>query len=52
MNQNLSTMGKMKELSKDIQDKIVYLHKTAMGYKMIGKKLGEKESTVGAIIRK
>ena len=29
-------MGKMKELSKDIQDKTVYLHKTGMGYKTIG----------------
>ena len=45
-------MGKMKELSKDIQDKILYLQKTGMGFKMIGKQLGEKESTVGAIIRK
>ena len=45
-------MGKTKELSKDIRDKIVYLHKTGMGYKTIGKQLGEKESTVGAIIRK
>ena len=44
-------MNKTKELSKDIQDKIVYLHKTRMGNKTIGKYLGE-ESTVGAIIRK
>ncbi|KAJ8383671.1 hypothetical protein AAFF_G00216420, partial [Aldrovandia affinis] len=45
-------MGKIKELSQDIRDKIVDLHKTGMGYKTIGKQLGEKESTVGAIIRK
>ena len=45
-------MGKTKELSKDIQDKIVYLHKTGIGYKMIGQQLGEKTSTVGVIIRK
>ncbi|KAJ8416788.1 hypothetical protein AAFF_G00326660 [Aldrovandia affinis] len=45
-------MGKTKELSKAIRDKIVDLHKTGMGYKTIGKQLGEKESTVGAIIRK
>ena len=45
-------MGKMKELSQDIPYKIVYLHKTGMGYKTIGKQLNEKESTVGAIIRK
>ncbi len=45
-------MGKTKELSKDIRDKIVDLHKAGMGYKTISKKLGEKETTVGAIIRK
>jgi len=43
-------MGKTKELSKDIRDKIVDLHKAGMGYKTIGKQLGEKQ-TVGAIIR-
>ncbi|KAJ8367787.1 hypothetical protein SKAU_G00078150 [Synaphobranchus kaupii] len=45
-------MGKTKELSKDFRDKIVDLHKAGMGYKTIGKQLGEKETTVGAIIRK
>ncbi|KAJ8335484.1 hypothetical protein SKAU_G00388260 [Synaphobranchus kaupii] len=40
-------MGKTKELYK-----IVDLHKAGMGYKTIGKQLGEKETTVGAIIRK
>jgi len=35
-------MGKTKELSKDIRDKIVDLHKARLGYKTIGKKLGEK----------
>ncbi len=45
-------MGKTKELSKDIRDKIVDLHKAGMGYKTIGKQLGEKKTTVGAIIRK
>ena len=45
-------MGKTKELSKDIWDKIVYLHKTEMGYKTIDKLQGEKELTVGVIIRK
>ncbi len=44
-------MGKTKELSKDIRDKID-LHKAKMGYKTIGKKLGEKETTVDVIIRK
>ena len=29
---NLSIMGKTKELSKDIRDKIVALHKAGMGY--------------------
>ncbi len=45
-------MGKTKELWKDIRDKIVDLHEAGMGYKTISKKLGEKETTVGAIIRK
>ena len=48
---NISTMGKTKELSKDIGDNIVDLHKAGMGYKKISKQLGEK-LTVGAIIRK
>ncbi len=38
-------MGKTKELSKDIRDKIVDLHKAGMDYKTISKKLGEKETT-------
>ncbi len=45
-------MGKPKELSKDTRDKIVDLHKAGMGYVTIGKQLGEKATTVGAIIRK
>ncbi len=45
-------MGKTKELSKDTKDKIVDLHKAGMGYRIIGKWLGEKATTVGAIIRK
>ena len=49
---NVSTMGKTKELVKDIRDKIVDLHTAGMGYKKISKQLGEKLSTVGAIIRK
>ena len=44
-------MGKTKELSKDIRSKIVDLHKAGMGYKKISKQLGEKLTTVGAIIR-
>ncbi len=48
----LSTMGKTKELSKDTRDKIVDLHKAGMGFRTIGKQLGEKATTVGAIIRK
>ncbi|KAI4898204.1 hypothetical protein NFI96_014265, partial [Prochilodus magdalenae] len=43
-------MGKTKELSKDVRDKILY--KAGMGYKAISKKLDEKETTVGAVIRK
>ncbi|XP_062843476.1 interferon-induced very large GTPase 1-like [Trichomycterus rosablanca] len=45
-------MGKTKELSKDVRDKTVDLHKAGMGYKAISKKLDEKVTTVGAIIRK
>ena len=45
-------MGKTKELSKDIRDKIVDLHKAGMGYKKISKQLGEMLTTVGAINRK
>ncbi|KAK6311490.1 hypothetical protein J4Q44_G00171540 [Coregonus suidteri] len=45
-------MAKTKELSKDVRDKIVDLHKAGMGYKTIAKQHGEKVTTVGAIIRK
>ena len=44
--------GQDKELSEDIRDKIVDLHKAGMCYKKISKQLGEKLTTVGAIIRK
>ena len=43
-------MSKTKELSKDIRDKIVDLHKAEMGYKKISKQLGEKLTTVGVIL--
>ncbi len=43
-------MAKTKELSKDVRDKIVDLHKAGMGYNTIAKQLGEKVTTVGAII--
>ncbi len=45
-------MAKTKELSKDVRDKIVDLHEAGMGYKTIAKQLGEKVTTVGAIICK
>ncbi len=45
-------MAKTKELSKDVRDKIVDLHKAGMCYKTIAKQLGEKGTRVGAIIRK
>ncbi len=45
-------MAKTKELSKDVRDKIVDLHKAGMGYKTIAKQLGEKVTTVGVIIHK
>ncbi len=38
--------------TKDVRDKVVDLHKAGMGYKTIAKQLGEKVTTVGAIIRK
>ena len=45
-------MAKTRELCKEIRDKIVDLHKAGMGYRTIGKQLGEKATTVGTIIRK
>ncbi len=48
----LSTMAKTKELSKDVRDKIIDLHKAGMGYKTITKHLSEKVTTVGVIICK
>ncbi len=45
-------MVKTKELFKDVRDKVVDLHKAGMGYKTTVKQLGEKVTTVGAIIRK
>ncbi|KAJ8373459.1 hypothetical protein SKAU_G00040390 [Synaphobranchus kaupii] len=42
-------MGKTKELSKDVRDKIVDLHKAEMGYKTIGKQL---DLGVSMIMRK
>ncbi|CDQ56786.1 unnamed protein product [Oncorhynchus mykiss] len=35
-------MAKTRELCKDTRDKIVDLHKAGMGYRTIGKQLGEK----------
>src|SRR4029434_4779508 len=40
------------KLSKDVRDKIVDLHKAGMGYKTIGKQLGAKQTTIGAMFRK
>ncbi len=45
-------MAKTKELSKDVRDKIVDLHKAGMNYKTIAKQLGVKVTKVCAIIRK
>ncbi len=47
-----STMAKTKELSKDTRNKIVDLHQAEKTEYAIGKQLGVKKSTVGAIIRK
>ncbi|KAK3510395.1 hypothetical protein QTP70_005865 [Hemibagrus guttatus] len=45
-------MTKTKELSKDTRNKIVDLHQAGKTESAIGKQLGVKKSTVGAIIRK
>ena len=45
-------MTKTRELSKDVRDKIVDLHKAGLGYKTIAMQLGETVTTVGAIICK
>ncbi len=45
-------MANTKELSKDVRDKIIDLHKAGMGYKTIAKQLDEKVTIVGVIIRK
>uniref|UniRef100_A0AAY4AHI1 Tc1-like transposase DDE domain-containing protein n=1 Tax=Denticeps clupeoides TaxID=299321 RepID=A0AAY4AHI1_9TELE len=45
-------MAKTKELCKDTRNKIVDLHKAGKTESAIGKQLGVKKSTVGAIIRK
>ncbi|KAK6326235.1 hypothetical protein J4Q44_G00018800 [Coregonus suidteri] len=44
-------MAKTKELSKDVRDKIVDLHKAGMGYKTIAKPLGEKHRRSAARAR-
>ncbi len=45
-------MAKTNELSKDTRNKIVDLHQAGKTESAIGKQLGVKKSTVGAIIRK
>ena len=45
-------MAKTKELSNDTRNKIVDLHQAGKTESAIGKQLGVKKSTVGAIIRK
>ena len=48
-------MGKTKELSKDLRDmslRSAPSDKAGIGYKTIRKQVGEKETTVGAIIQK
>lgn len=47
-----TTKDKTKKPSKEVRDKAVDLHKAGMGYKTISKTLGEKVTTVGAIILK
>ena len=45
-------LARQRSCHQDIRDKIVDLHKAGMGYKKISKQLGEKLTTVWAIIRK
>lgn len=47
-----TTMGKNKELSQDIIDKIVDLHEAGMGFKINSIKFVEKVTTFGVIIQK
>lgn len=47
-----TTMGKNKELSQDIIDKIVDLHEAGMGFKSNSIKFVEKVTTFGVIIQK
>ena len=43
-------MGKTKELSKVVRDKIIDKHKVRMGYKTISQELCENVTAIGAII--
>ncbi len=45
-------MTKTKELSKDVRDKIVDLHKAGIGYNTIAMQLGGKVTTIGVFIHK
>ncbi len=45
-------MTETKELSEDVRDEIVDLHKAGMGYKTIAKQLVEKVTTVVVIVHK
>ncbi len=45
-------MGRGKELSQDLHNKIVVLHKNGSGYRRISQLLNVPVSTIGSIIRK
>ena len=45
-------MDSTRELSKDVGEKILDLHKAGMCYNTFCKALGEKETAVGAIVKK
>ncbi len=45
-------MTETEELSKDVRDEIVVLHKAGTGYKTIAKQLVEKVTTVVVIVHK
>ena len=45
-------MAKTKELSRDMQDRLIEHYKGGQGYKKISKEMNQALSTVGNIIRK
>ncbi|KAI4880122.1 hypothetical protein NFI96_023236 [Prochilodus magdalenae] len=46
---DLFNMDETKELSQDVRDRIIDLHRPGLGYRPFSKALGEEETTAGAI---